>query len=296
MNLSGLLRGVWGDLGMTETFTATGGSATTVVNSQWQLRETQPDDNYAIDYTVIVERDAGGAGASPEGKFSRVTAYNSTTWTYTFDTMTDAVAAGDEIVLCTNEIPLREMVRLANRAFKAFGLVPAVPDKSLTSAANQTEYALPNAVKRGHILSVEYQGVTTDANDNQWIPVNWKVEPATYGSTGLIYLPQLPAGKTIKIVYNGVHADLTAYNSEIAETIPDDLAILALTKYALRWYINRDATEDGFWLQRYNEANQDFEAALVKWRSLVDRPKKAGRWYTVGVHVDNDDFTYPQTE
>jgi hypothetical protein len=174
------------------------------------------------------------------------------------------------------------MILAANRAFKEFGVVPAVPDTSLTTASNQTEYALPVAVKRGIIQYVAYQGQADDANDNQWIEVNWKVEPGTYGSTGLLYLPQLEAGRTIKIVYDGVHPELTAYNSEIAETIPDAFAKLAVVKSVLRWYVGNNEGGDPFWLSRYNEAIVDYQAAEMKWRSYIDKPRKAGKYKVFG--------------
>src|SRR5512144_2306299 len=95
--LSNLAQAVWADLGKVppfHQFVATGGSATTIVNGAWSAREDPPEDNYCIDWTAVVVRDSAGAGASPEGKMARITAYVSTNYTYTMDTVSDAVAVG----------------------------------------------------------------------------------------------------------------------------------------------------------------------------------------------------------
>jgi len=288
--LSNLIRDVYGDIGKTETFLATGGSTTTVVNSIIGNRETQPDDNYSIDFTIIVSRDAGGAGAAPEGEYGRVNAYNSTNWTYTLDTaLTVAPASGDEIVLVDSEINLREMVRLANRALKEIGDIAAV-DTSLTSAANKTEYALPVALKRADILDIEYQGSTNDADDNDWIKItDYDIKPAVPGSTGLLIIPQITSGRTIKITYMGEHPLLTAHNSPVSETIHPKMAIAALTKMCMRWYVASTEGDNTFWLQRYNEALQDYE--LMTQRYPVWKPARHGRrmpQWIIGVEYPGD--------
>src|SRR5512140_408947 len=124
---SNLAHAVWRELGKIaalDTFDATGGSTTTVVNNVWQYREEQPDDNYSIDFTAIVLRDAAGANAAPENELSRVSAYDSATWTHTVGTLTTAVGAGDRIALANSDITLPEMYEAANRALMDIGDLP----------------------------------------------------------------------------------------------------------------------------------------------------------------------------
>lgn len=259
---------VWQDLGKIDTleeFVATGGSTTTVVNGKIADRQDRPEDNYSIDNTLIVVRDAGGASAAPEGEMQRISSFNSSTYTHTVDTaFSVAIASGDFVAIANGDIPLREMYRLINRALVNMGEVP-VTDSSLTSAAQQTEYALPVALKREDLLRVEYQGFTGDSNNNMWQPIhNWDIIPAAPGSTGLLILPQLTSSRTIRLTYMGVHPVISAATSVISEYIHPSVIIAAVTKMALRWLNGNSGGGDNYWLQRENEAAQDLEMALQK--------------------------------
>lgn len=259
---------VWGDLGKIdalEEFAATGGSTTTIVNGNTANRQDRPDDNYSIDFTAIVVRDAGGASAAPEGEMQRINAYNSATYTHTVDTaFTVAPASGDIVAIANSEIPLREMYRAISGALVKIGEIPLV-NSSLTSASNQTEYTLPVALKREDLIRVEYQGYTGDADDNQWEAIsNWDVIPAAPGSTGLLILPQITSGRTIRIVYMGVHPSITTYSSVLSEYIHPSILIPSVTKECLRWYNASTGGKSNYWLQKENEASQDMEIALRK--------------------------------
>ena len=278
MNLSQLLQEVYSQIGMSSSFVATNGSTTTAVNGSVTGLDDPPEDDYAKDYTVFVSRDAGGAGAAPEGEYGRVSAYVSSDGTYTIATVSAAIAASDLILVCTNEIPLQQMIFAANSALKDIGLVAAVPDTSLTSAANQTEYTLPAAIQKGIIKNVYYQGQADDSNDNQWLSIPWKTDVGTYGSTGTLFIPQITASRTIKIVYDGLHARLTAYNSEISPSIPDQLMIAATTFHALRWYVNYNEGTEDFWLQRINEAAQDKARLMSSVRRVQRAMKGMPQW------------------
>ena len=228
-------------------------------------RQDRPDDNYSIDFTAIVVRDAGGASAAPEGEMQRINAYNSATYAHTVDTaFTAAPASGDIVAIVNSEIPLREMYRAISGALVKIGEIPLV-NSSLTSAANQTEYTLPVALKREDLIRVEYQGYTGDADDNQWEAIsNWDVIPAAPGSTGLLILPQIEASRTIRIVYMGVHPSITTYSSVLSEYIHPSILIPAVTKECLRWYNASTGGKSNYWLQKENEASQDMELALRK--------------------------------
>lgn len=259
---------VWQDLGKIDTleeFLATGGSTTTVINGKIADRQDRPEDNYSIDNTLIVVRDAGGSSVAPEGEMQRISSFNSSTYTHTVDTaFTVAIASGDSVAIANGDIPLREMYRIINRALLKMGEVP-ITDSSLTSAALQTEYALPVALKREDLLRVEYQCFTGDSNNNQWQPVyQYDVLPAAPGSTGLLILPQLVSGRTIRLTYMGVHPTITTFSSVISEYIHPEVIISAVTKMALRWINGNNGGNDNFWLQRENEAAQDMETALQR--------------------------------
>lgn len=256
---------VWGDLGKIEAFeefVATGGSTTTVVNGKIADRAERAEDNYSIDYTAIVVRDSGGSSAAPEGEMQRISSYVGSTYTHTVDTaFSAAVASGDFVAIANSDIPLREMYRGINNALIKIGDI-ALPDTSLTSAANQTEYTLPIELNTpDDLLGVEYQGTTSDANDNQWIPIyNYRVVPAS-STTATLIIPQLPSGRTIRLFYMGVHPTVTAATTTIYG-IHKSVLIPAVTKAVLRWYNGTSEGGSNYWMQKENEAAQDLEEAL----------------------------------
>lgn len=260
---------VWQDLGKIEAFeefVATGGSTTTVVNGKIADRQDRPEDNYSIDFTAIVVRDAGGASAAPEGEMQRISAYVSGTYTHTVDTaFTVAPASGDYIAIANADIPLREMYRAINNALVKIGEIPQV-DTSLTSAAQQTEYALPVALKRENLLFVEFQGITNDANDNRYIPIyDYRIIPGAPGSTGLLVLPQLISGRTIRLTYRAVHPVVSTFSSYISEYIHPAVLIPAVAKECLRWWNGVNGGGNQYWLQKENEAANELELMLRKY-------------------------------
>ena len=280
---SNLAQAVWSDLGKVlpfHQFLASGGSTTTITNDDWTAREDGPEDNYCIDWTAVVVRDAAGASAAPEGELARITAYVASTTTYTIDAVSAAVASGDEILIANSDIPLREMYRICNRALTELGDI-ALVDTSGTTAASKTEYSLAVALKSGSPIKVEYQARTGDSDDNRWqvIP-DASIEPAAPGSTGILRIPQLPAGRTIRIVYNGVHPTLTAYSSVISESIHPKLAIAAATAHALQWINGTQSGGTSYSVQRENKAWQDLEIAKAQhpiWK-LTSLPKRDTYW------------------
>jgi len=167
-------------------FVATGGSATTIVNTDFANFESPPEEDTLKNRVAFVYSTTDGL--APQGKWGKVSAYAEATQTMTIATVTDAIGAGDVIMLVKQDLfPLQESIFRVNRALTNLGDIP-VPDTSLTSAADQTEYALPLVASRG-ILQVYYQNEINDSNDNQWTEISgWSVQPAVVGSTGLLIL------------------------------------------------------------------------------------------------------------
>jgi hypothetical protein len=252
--LTHLLQRVFRRLKVARMSTATGGTATTIVDTKLvdYLGDSNEDD-YLNNWTVIVVRDAGGAAADPEGKFERVSDYDDG-GTITTATLTTAVAAGDTYMYISPDFPLFDMIEVVNDALISLGNIVAV-DTSLTSAANQTEYSLPVALKGNQLLNVEVQGITTDSNDNRYVPVpNWKIVPAAPGSAATLVLPQLTSGYTIRISYLGLHPRVSAYADYISEYIHPEVAVSACVAHALQWYNTQRGGADKFWLQREDRA------------------------------------------
>jgi hypothetical protein len=226
---------------------ATGGSTTTVIDTKLadELAEGNEDDIFNGGSLIVIE-DAGGASAAPEGELSRITDYAASTQTLTFSpAMTAAPANGDRVLIAPPDFPLYDMIEQVNHALKYLSRVPRF-DTSITTAANQTEYTLPLAVKGRQILDVEIQGITTDANDNRWNPIpNWREGFAAAGSTGTFRLRQYPSGYTIRISYLAEHARVSTFDAYIDEHFDRNLVHACVFAHALQWKNDQNALNGG---------------------------------------------------
>lgn len=243
---------------------ATGGSTTTIADSKLDTQFI--DSDTAVNGTVIVTYDAGGSAAAPENEYARVDSFAESTLTLTLDTaLTAAIASGDRAMFVSSQYPLIEMERIANETVKDMGRITLI-DTSLTSADNQTEYTIPTACKGERIVAVHIQTNLNDANDNRRIPITGYEQ--IQGSTPLLILPQLPAGYTIYLTYNGVHPDLTVYSSAISDTIEPQRIVWKFAENLWRW---KQPTSDAD-LQRMNEAIR--KAAEMEEKYPVYRTKR----------------------
>lgn len=232
--LTRILQVLYRRLGATVTL-ATGGSTSTAIDTKLtaQLAEGNVDD-MTNGGTIIVIDDT--AGAVPEGEISRLTDYVASSTTFTFSpAVTAAIAAGDRFMIIDDTFPLYDMIEVVNDALRYLGKFPQV-DVSITTAANQTEYDLPIALKGYELLNVELQGVTTDSNDNRYIPVpNWEIIPAAGGLAGTIILPQFATGYIVRLTYLGQHPRVSAYADYINEYLPRELVNACVFAHAIQW-------------------------------------------------------------
>lgn len=221
---------------------ATGGSTTTAIDTKLteELEDGNEDDIYKGGTLIVIE-DAGGLSAAPEGEASRITGYVASTTTITVSpALTTAIAAGDRILIAPPDFPLYDVIEQVNDALRGLGDIP-VPNTSITTAANQTEYTLPLALKGQQLLNVEVQGITSDADDNRWVPVpNWRVVDAAGGTTGLLILPQLASGYTVKVWYLGKHPRVDAFDDYINEYLHPELVHAAAMARVLQWRNDSD--------------------------------------------------------
>lgn len=285
--LTHLLQRVYRRLKVAKSSTATGGSATTIADTKLvNILGDANEDDYLNDWTVIVTRDAGGAGADPEGKFEVITDYDDA-GTITFATMTTAIAAGDRYMYISRDFSLEDMKDVINDALVSLGNIPVV-DTSITTVANQTEYTLPVALKGNEPLDIHIQGITTDSNDNRWIPVPyWRIIPAASGTAGTIILPQYPAGYTIRIIYLGLHPRVNAYDDYISEYIHPEVAVAACAAHALQWYNSQSGGSDRYWIQREDRAWNQMDIAKSTYPIAIPTRRLQGfQMYDAGITTD----------
>lgn len=295
LQLTHVLQGLYRRLGG-KVLLATGGSTTTVIDTKLaeDLAEGNEDDVYNGG-TVIVIEDAGGANAAPEGEFSRITDYVASTYTATFSpALTVAVASGDRVMVAPPDFPLYDVIEVVNDALRNLGEIPLI-NTSLTTAANQTEYTIPIALKGKELLSVEIQGTTSDSDDNQfWELSNWKVIPATPGTSETLVIPQLSSGYTIRLKYLGMHPRVDVYDAAISEYLSPELVHASAMAHVLQWRNDSSLAgggADDALLRLESKAWSQYDRAKAEHRRdiPVKRVKGFGGW-----SVKNDVDLPPQ--
>ncbi len=262
--LTHLLQRVYRRLKVARTSTATGGSTTTIVDTKLPDYLGDSHENDILNGgTAIIIKDSAGAGAAPEGEFSRISDYAATSsdGTITTSTLTAAVASGDTYMYVSPDFPLFDMIEIVNDSLAYLGRIPKVYS-SITTVANQTEYTLPVNLKGVDLHDIEIQGLLDDSDDNRYSPISsWKITPANPGSTGLLTVPQFPAGYILRIGHPGMHPRVSAFSDYISEYIHPDLAVACVKAHALEWYNGQRGGGDDFLRQREDRAWNQLDIA-----------------------------------
>lgn len=280
--LTNLLQDMYIEFGMSITALATGGSATTAIDS---VQAGQHGEDTWITGGLFIIKTTDGL--SPQGRFEPITDYADASGTFTFATMTDAVGAGDKFAFANKLFPLLNTIEIVNLALRALGEIALVDTTTLDSANNKTEYAMSVEWKRRPPLMIEIQTRTNDANDNQWRLIHgWKYSPAVGGTAGLIiFKDQLPPSRDLKIWYEDTHARVDAYNDVISETIPPALMLAYAVERAYRWQSSRSQGSNKFMLQRWNKASDELDDA--KRMLKIWKPKRVGQVFTPNANYTN---------
>lgn len=281
--VSNLVQNIYDELGQVDPtfglFNATGGGATTFINTNFANYENPPETDAFKNYLAIVVRDAGGANASPEGKWALVSGYADGTQTGTIATVTDAIASGDTIMLAKQDkFPLQQVLFAINRGLESLGDLPANSNTSLTASALTEEYSIPVAVKRG------LKQVWVHDGDYYNQAFDWRTELTTGNTAATLFLRGYSG--TIKLVYDGVHPTISAYSDVINEYVHPNVATAACMVKLLEWYNRQDANQDAqsyfLWLE--NEY-RNRHLPMAKAETPIRRPKSSPK-YSIFQRVD----------
>lgn len=277
---SHLVQNILRELGQVELlhqFDATGGSAITFVNNNFNNFETPPDQDAFKNYLAIVVRDAGGASASPENKWAVCSAYDDSTWTGTIATVTDAIASGDTIMLAKQDkYPLPHILNAINQGLESLGDIPNNKNTSLTTVSSQLVYDIPVGVKRG------LKRVEVEIDNDYWVEAtDARVELSGTNTASKLYLPEYDSGLSIGLVYDGVHTKISAYNDVINEYVHPRVATCVSIIKLLEWFNRRDASQDpqsyDLWLEgQYREIHLPLALA----QNPIQRAKKMPRFFS----------------
>lgn len=215
-NLFDLTYAVCSKLGMVREGLATGGSTTTIIDTN----DRDEEDTYWVGGTGWILRDAAGAGAAPENEYSVISTFVNSTNTITLrDALTVAPAVGDRYAVGKVRYPLWLLIQKINEAVVGMGEIPATDKATITTANSQTEYSIPIVANR-HLIRVSLQ-TNKDTDDYGWIPLHgWGVERTAIGTADLLILASQPSdGYLLKLEYGEVHDPLYVSTDELSETV-----------------------------------------------------------------------------
>ena len=283
-NLFDLTYRVGRESGTVDEGIATGGSTTTIIDTN----ALDQDDDYWNKGTAWIIRDSAGASAAPEGEYSVISDFATSTDTATLqDTLTAAVASGDRYAVGRKQVPLHIIIQKINQVLIDLGVVPYTDTTSVVMAANQTEYTLPVAASHD-LREVWLQMDNTDADDNLWVEIfNWVVEKSDRGVADTLILPlQYSKDYYLKLVYMAKHPSLYASTDKLSEHVPLERVVFPAVLDCLRWrkQRTRQRTFDDD-IERWEE-----KVELVRQSSPVQAPSRPGKIFTlVAVTGEYDD-------
>lgn len=258
--LTDLLQKSFRSLGMANTGVATGGSTTTVVDSAQASRwEGDVWKNGCI--FIIRTTD----GLAPQGEFKRISSYNNSAVTFTTDTFSAAVGAGDTYMFVDNTYPYLDMIELANDGLISLDMLDLTDITTITMAASQKEYAGAVAWKRSKPWKIE-RATSSDTNANDWIEItDWDYSSAAAGSTPLIIFKQQYPYDTsvVKIHYKDLHPRVSLYSDKIREEVHPELATAAVIVKALEWYDRQNSGQDEAIRQTLSDARNELDRKRI---------------------------------
>lgn len=221
------------ETGLVSESPATGGSTTTLIDT---VMLTQGND-YWNECPLWILKDAGGAGAAPEGELRRVSDFVLLTNTLTVDTaFSAAVAAGDRYAVGMPAVQQPVIIQKVNQALQELGTIPVTDTTTITIAANQREYSLPIAANQ-EIREVWLQQNSTDSNDNEWTRIyDWHIQQSATGTADLLVLNrQLDTGYKLKVIYMAPHPAMYSSTDKLSEHVPVERVVLPAALYIMEY-------------------------------------------------------------
>jgi hypothetical protein len=257
-------------LGVVNEGTATGGSTTTLIDT---VELTQADDFWNLG-SVWVTYDAGGAGAAPQGEYSVVSDFTSSSDTAALrSTLTAAIASGDKYAIARPRYPLSLLTSKINEVLRQ---IPIQKDDitTVTIAADQTEYSLP-----ADVWDLKQVWVHTDDDTNATQPVqifDWAVKKSATGTANVLMLERQFATDTlITLKYLTDHQVLRASTDKLDTTIHVNRVVYNAVVGCLLWRKAKIGQLD----ENENQLLNYFQSLATEMnnRFAVSYPKKSAK-------------------
>jgi hypothetical protein len=257
-------------LGVVNEGTATGGSTTSLIDT---VELTQADDFWNLG-TVWVTYDAAGAGAAPQGEYSVVSDFASSSDTATLrSTLTAAIAVNDRYAIARPRYPLSLLTSRINEVLRQ---IPIQKDDTSTVAiaADQTEYSLPADV--WDLKEVWVQS-SDDTNDTQPERIyDWTVKKSATGTANVLMLGrQFTADTLLHLKYLTDHQTLRAATDKLDTTIHVNRVVYNAVVGCLLWRKAKIGQLD----ENENQLLNYFQSLATEMnnRFAVSYPKKSAK-------------------
>jgi hypothetical protein len=143
--------------------------------------------------------------------------------------------------------------------------------------SGQTEYSIPVAVKRG------LKQIWLDDGSNPPVRLHDNRNELTVaGTASILYTPELSTG-TIRLIYDGAHPVISAYNDAISEYVHPKVATCASIIKLLQWYNRQDGNQDSesylLWLEQ-EYATKYLPMALME--SPIHKTRRSPKYSVFG--------------
>jgi len=257
-------------LGILRSSTATGGSATTIVDTS----RTETDDAFNPAGTAWIIKDVGGASAAPEGEWARVSDWVLSTHTATISTVTAAVGAGDTYGIATGDFPLDVLINAINKEIVKYKQ-PLWDLTSLDITNAQTEYDLPSGIRKDNLIGV-FESTVDDANNGKWVELNWYVRASATSVVHVLVVDSsnVGVGNDIGLRYMSPLVPLYEHDDVIDDIVPMAriLDTAAANARAIRMNTYSSGSKLGIELMRMSRE----DAVLARAENPVRYPRKRG--------------------
>lgn len=198
--------------------TATGGSPTTLIDTAMD----EPNDFFNGGTIFILS----GANIN---KFASITDFNSTTFTFTFPTMTTAIVAGVQYAALHAAYNKDSLIAAVNIALQDMGPYTTAWEDSTDGVFHDDgrTFTLPTGWESWDVVRVEVQDEDEEEDDYWKICYDWRQDGRT-----IYFDNQYLENTKVRISYNTAHARVSAYSDTIATAYPVERIVWLAAYYA----------------------------------------------------------------
>ena len=274
--LSDLTYKVARKLGAVRESLATGGSTTTLIDLDHLIEA----DDFWVEGVIWILQTTDGL--APIKEYSGIADFTlSTNLADLHETLTAAIGSGDRYAIGIHRYGIDALIGAVNEALLSMGLIPLV-DKSITTVAGQTEYALPSTSFNLDVRKVSEQRRTGAPDDNEWIKLyDWDIERQVAGTPNKLIFVSGPVGnRLLKIDFLDIHPELFVTTDALNENVHSDRVVYDAAMFLLEHRLQDPADDDPSILKQLERV--ETRGILAKAEHPIQKPQRTTKLLTFG--------------